>query len=69
MLTGRRRYREQKRWRKPSLLILQVEVNEMTMIDRWPERCTFWRDAAIKDLTIMASWIAGADFPLEKTNA
>ncbi|RWJ03440.1 hypothetical protein [Mesorhizobium sp.] len=65
MNTGKRRYREQKRFLRPSLLVLQVEVNEMTMIGRWPERVTFWRDAKVEDLMAIPAAIQG-DFPLSR---
>ena len=54
-LTGRIRYREQKRWLRPSLMVLQVEYGYTAaencggFIDAWPAKA--WRDAKVTDLT------------------
>lgn len=51
-LTGRRRYREHKRWLRRSLLVLQVE--EEFRPDRYFDiTYTDWRDAGVEDLMII----------------
>lgn len=56
MLTGKRRYREQKRFLRPSLLVLQVEYRYRE-VDAWGGFPALgWRDAGVEDLmTIPAS--------------
>jgi hypothetical protein len=55
MLTGRRRYREQKRFMRPSLLVLQVEYRTRE-VDHWGGFAVVrWRDATVEDLMIISA--------------
>lgn len=51
-LTGRKRLREQKRFLRSSLLVLQVE-EQMTQVynEDQHREILFWRDAKVQDLT------------------
>lgn len=67
MLTGKRRYREQKRLWRPSLLVLQVQYRDRAFDGFGGMPVTLWRDATVEDvLTIPASAFS---HPLEGHNA
>jgi len=57
-LTGRTRYREQKRLFGSSMLVLQVEYNYVHDLLVAPivecETVTAWRDATVEDLSVVS---------------
>jgi hypothetical protein len=54
-LTGKRRYREQKRLFRRSLLVLQVEFHDTCWSGGFVEPCLSWRDATVEDLMTIAA--------------
>ncbi|RWI35504.1 hypothetical protein [Mesorhizobium sp.] len=66
MNTGKRRYREQKRFLRPSLLVLQVEYRDREY-DPWGGfAVNRWRDATVEDLMTIPAAV-GHDFPLSSS--
>ncbi|WP_062120335.1 hypothetical protein [Aureimonas sp. AU40] len=64
-ITGKRRYRTQRRWFRSDMLVLQVEFHDVSYIGRSIEPCLSWRDARVEDLmTIEASH---RPFPIAKS--
>lgn len=56
-LTGRTRYRFQRRWFRAPLLVVQVE--EALLVSQYPAPGvrweTSWRDAAVQDLSVRSN--------------
>lgn len=52
MLTGKQRYREQRRFLRPSLMVLQVQYRDREYDPFGGYAVTRWRDATVEDLLV-----------------